>query len=285
MLETLYNFTTHAELRFEVLAGIINIASKHNITKSILNLTAIKSEAFQAICIDSQRQLFVMLHKALKDSFKKEAYEYLLHYLYTFTEPCAEAQELAKQAIFEAVSIPEVFNFESLTQAHPVQKLSGQPIHELAMIFLNGDVASYKSFIKKHCDIASSFDQAAGLHKMRLLTVTSLGAEYIGSPISYSALAEAMLLEAEDINSEVELYIIDVIRAGLIEAKLNQLEGSIVITRSTHRSFDKSQWQKLHEEFTKWNNSLETVAKTVQSAIEQTSDSSKPSLPLVTAGN
>ncbi|KAI0230224.1 hypothetical protein L0F63_001561 [Massospora cicadina] len=286
MLETLYNAIDNAELKGDVLIGIVNVASKHNIVKSLLNITSVvKSKAFEAINVDFHRKLYIMLHMAFKESFGKQAYECLLSYLYTFKDAPAETLEFAKQAIVDAISTPEVLNFEPLTQTPPVQALSGQAIHELANIFLDGDVASYLAFTKEHSELANTFDQVAGLHKIRLLTVASLGAKHIGSPISYKALAEAMLLEADDLNSEIELYVIDVIRAGLIEAKLNQLEESIVITRSTQRSFDKSQWQKLAEEFAKWNNSLESVANIVQGAIDSSLDSSNPTLPPVAAKN
>lgn len=291
MLETLFNSIGQSDAaRLEVLRSIIEVASKHKLFKAIANLLQTVKLTISKVNSDVKvsRELLLSLTNALKEgSYKKLSYESLLNYLYTFDtkdEVSEQVLSLAKRAILEAVSIREVLNFESLLQSLPVQCLAGQPIYEFAELFLTQDVSKYLTFISAHKELIQdpSFDQDVSLHKIRLLTVASLGAENLGASISYDTIAEALKLDnsSGEIESQVELFVIDVIRTGLVEAKLNQLDGNVVITRSTHRSFDKAQWAKLLSEFSSWKESLELVAKTVENSIASINSSSRSALTL-----
>ncbi|KAI9294408.1 hypothetical protein K502DRAFT_305032 [Neoconidiobolus thromboides FSU 785] len=276
MLEILYNsIEKNNTLRCTAFEGIIKLSAKHKIVKSLTpSLSSIKTWVHQwGIDATRSRAFYLLLSNTLKDfDYRKEAFEFLLCYLYTFeteTEVTEEILKIGELGIVEALQIPEVLNFESLLLSQPIKKLNGSPLYQLAEIFLSKDVASYKEFISNHQDLVSThqLDQDSLLNKIRVLTVASLGTQHLGQPIAYSKLADCMFIEKlEGYETEIEIYIIDVIRAGLIEAKLNQLEASVTITRSTYRQFEQDHWNKLLLELSNWKVSLEHVIKTVNNA-------------------
>jgi len=70
-------------------------------------------------------------------------------------------------------------------------------------------------------------------------------------------------------SEEVELWVIDVIRAGLVEGKLSQLNQTFLIHRSTYRSFGKSEWEEVGVRLDNWKASLRNILEVVRGAREQ----------------
>ncbi|KAF9379817.1 bud emergence protein 1 [Mortierella sp. AD011] len=64
----------------------------------------------------------------------------------------------------------------------------------------------------------NGLDEEETLRKIRLLSLGSLGSENLSRDLSYKDIAKALEVDED----HVELWAIDVIRAGLVEAKLNQ---------------------------------------------------------------
>lgn len=69
-------------------------------------------------------------------------------------------------------------------------------------------------------------------------------------------------------SEEVELWVIDVIRAGLVEGKLSQLNQTFLIHRSTYRSFGKREWVEIGARLETWKGSLKVILETVRGARE-----------------
>lgn len=69
-------------------------------------------------------------------------------------------------------------------------------------------------------------------------------------------------------SEEVELWVIDVIRAGLVEGKLSQLNQTFLIHRSTYRSFGKHEWEEVAGRLDIWRQSLRGILETVRGARE-----------------
>ena len=55
------------------------------------------------------------------------------------------------------------------------------------------------------------------------------------------------------------MWVIDVIRAGLVEGKLSQLNQTFLIHRSTYRVFGEKQWIEVQGRLDTWRASLEGV--------------------------
>ena len=58
---------------------------------------------------------------------------------------------------------------------------------------------------------------------------------------------------------DVELWLIDVIRAGLVEGKLSQARQELLVHRSTYRTLRKEEWEELDSRLEDWKVALETV--------------------------
>ena len=60
------------------------------------------------------------------------------------------------------------------------------------------------------------------------------------------------------------MWVIDVIRAGLVEGKLSQLNQTFLIHRSTYRVFGEKQWTEVQGRLDTWRSSLEGVLAVVR---------------------
>ena len=95
---------------------------------------------------------------------------------------------------------------------------------------------------------------------MRLLTLASLAASTPSRSLPYAHVARALQVPAED----VEMWVIDVIRAGLVEGKLSQLNQTFLIHLSTYRVFGEKQWTEVQGRLDTWRGSLNGVLEVVR---------------------
>lgn len=61
--------------------------------------------------------------------------------------------------------------------------------------------------------------------------------------------------------NEVEMWVIDVIRVGLIEAKVDQVQSQVVVSRSTHGMFKDSHWADLKTKLVAWQKNISQVQR------------------------
>jgi len=199
---------------------------------------------------------------ALMFTFHREAYGYILRALRTFGSKevsSPEAQSLSIRALKIALLSPTHFDFNDLNALPAIQALSdSHPVlSELLEIFLEKELEDYHDFRDEHEDF---FDEEGlendKLHrKMRLLTMASLCASAKNREVAYTQVANALQIPAE----EVEMWIIDVIKAGLVEGKLSQQTKTFKIHRNTYRVFGEKQWREVYSSLEQWKMSLKAV--------------------------
>lgn len=220
------------------------------------------------------------LHLAVADSATAAGDESLAqsHVLQALqTIPSAEAsqpaaRELAVRALAAALRRPNVFDFTSLTASDAVQALrtSDSTLFELLEIFTSDTLDAYEEFIAatplatiSGGVLAESAD--ALKTKIRLLTLTSIAASAPSRSLPYSAIASALRVEASD----VEMWVIDTIRAGLVEGKLSQLRQEFLVHRATYRVFGEKQWSEVQGRLMVWRRSLEGVLSVIRAERER----------------
>jgi translation initiation factor 3 subunit M len=199
-----------------------------------------------------------------------ESYEYLLKALRTFDGDdkeevgSEEAQELSLRAVRESLlsnthllftdvrSIPSVQN---LSETHPVWS-------QLLDIFAEQDLEDYNDFNDEHEGFLEKegLDADRLLRKMRLLTFASVAAQTTSRRIEYGTIAKALQVPSED----VEMWAIDVIRAGLVEGKLSQQDQVFLIHKVTYRVFGTRQWQELSTRLDSWRVTLTNLVDVVR---------------------
>lgn len=125
----------------------------------------------------------------------------------------------------------------------------------------------YNDFTDEHSGWLEEqgLDNSILYRKMRLLTLASLAASSQSRSLPYNQIARALQIPSED----VEMWVIDVIRAGLVEGKLSQLNQTFLIHRSTYRMFGEKQWTEVAGRLDTWRASLEGVLGVIRAEREK----------------
>ncbi|CAI7579210.1 unnamed protein product [Penicillium pancosmium] len=193
------------------------------------------------------------------------------------TIPAAEstkpaARDLGVRALASALRRPAVFDFTPLTASDAVQALrsSDSTLFELLEIFTSDTLDAYEEFVGANplASISGGVlaDASDALQtKMRLLTLTSLASSTPSRSLPYATIASALRVPASD----VEMWVIDTIRAGLVEGKLSQLRSEFLVHRATYRVFGEKQWSEVQGRLMVWRRSLEGVLTVIRSERER----------------
>lgn len=218
---------------------------------------------------EDQRKLFLEIaHVAADAGEESESYTYLLRALRTIPPDevsTPESHSLAIRALKAALTHPSHFDFQDLTASDPIQALrkSDPEWYELLETFNADTLDDYNDFCESHDSFLSDSGLNADIlyRKMRLLTLASLAASTPSRSLPYAHVARALQVPPED----VEMWVIDVIRAGLVEGKLSQLNQTFLIHRTTYRVFGEKQWTEVQGRLDTWRGSLNAVLEVVRS--------------------
>jgi translation initiation factor 3 subunit M len=267
ILSTVFNTVpSDSEARFHIFRAVLSVV------KSSSNFETLKSQLKNLdnwmvqwdIDAEEQRQLLLEISETAEASGETDAsYDYLLKALRiipTDESSSDEAKKLSLQALRSALIHPTHFDFEDLASLDAIQALKNTDAiaFELLEIFTSDNLDSFSDFKTEHDGYLESkdMDEAVLDRKMRLLTLASLAAhENQKRTLSYTQIAKALQVPED----EVEMWVIDVIRAGLVEGKLSQLNQQFLIHRSTYRVFGEKQWQEVAVRLDMWRSSLTEV--------------------------
>ncbi|CAO3700065.1 unnamed protein product [Rhizopus microsporus] len=264
ILLNLYNaLPGNSPLRYNAFVGLVEVTAQADELDSLydqlehIDAWSTKWGLDQSTQRELYNYLFEVLTKAGED---KLAFNFLLKKLTTFAENDKESTVLAKDIVLRAVSMENYYAFEDLLQYKAIQNLKGTDEYELLDVFLNGTLASYQSFASSHSNLIQHPEN--NIHKMRLLSLASLGSENLSRELKYADIANSLQIPEE----EVEMWVIDVIRAGLVEAKLDQLNKTVIVHRSIYRVFGPEQWKKLSTTLSTWKENLNEILTVVGNA-------------------
>lgn len=143
---------------------------------------------------------------------------------------------------------------QALHESHPTH-------YELLSIFSQKELEDYNDFREEHKGWIeqNEFDHSNLERKMRLLTLASLAASISSREIEYDKIAKALQIPIKD----VEMWVIDVIRAGLIEGKLSQKKQVLLVHRTTYRVFGEKQWREVATKLDQWRESLKSIKEII----------------------
>ncbi|RGB31667.1 hypothetical protein C1646_626875, partial [Rhizophagus diaphanus] len=272
VLQNLYNTLEYASpLRYDVFLTILDIAAKNDeIDTLLLQLSRLDTWVKEwAISTNQIRELYMTVSNRLKEAGElKLSHDFLLKHLATYSssDDLSTAKPAVIRAVTEAIQLPEILSFEDILELHvAIQCLkSEEKLFDLLKVFLNGNLKEYKAYVDKNPDDVEKFGLSIedNTRKIRLLTLASLASENVSREISYETIAKALEIE----ESEVEMWTIDVIRANLIEAKINQVKKTILVNRSTYRTFTMEQWKQLSTKLEGWKKSLVDILQVIANA-------------------
>ncbi|KAI1638569.1 hypothetical protein F4809DRAFT_649196 [Biscogniauxia mediterranea] len=253
------------ELRYNVFMAILGFLKHHgmfeNLKRYLPSLDAWLKD--WDVDDDAKRKLYETVAEAATDSGDEEiSYEFILKALRTFDEEqtkSEDAQRFSLRALKSALLSPTHYDFQDLLAVPAVQALSDlNPVYfELLSIFAEKDLEDYNDFREEHEGFIEKehLDHEKLQKKMRLLTFTSLAARTTTREIPYDEIAKALQIPSE----EVEMWTIDVVRAGLVEGRLSQLKKVFLVHRTTYRVFGEKQWRELGDRVDGWRATLRNV--------------------------
>ncbi|MCJ1296770.1 hypothetical protein MMC34_008337 [Xylographa carneopallida] len=276
VLTTIFNILpTDNETRYHVLMAILRVvrgSSSFDALKSQLKNIDLWIEQWE-IDEEDQRKLYLSIAEIAQEASEDEqAYAYLLRALRTISVEEAssdEARMLSIRALKAALLHPSHFDFQDLTALDSIQALrKSDALHfELLEIFNAELLDDYNDFADEHDGWIEEqiLDTLVLYRKMRLLTLASLAASSQSRSLPYQQISRALQIPSED----VEMWVIDVVRAGLVEGKLSQLNQTFLIHRSTYRVFGEKQWTEVQGRLDTWRSSLEGVLSVVRQEREK----------------
>ena len=248
-------------IEFSRLSGLADImlgVIRSNIDSWITALQLSKEEA---------RSLYMASAHALRSCTRKpktaakEAYRLQLRALHTFDESSAsEGVEVAVAVVNQFVSSSELFTFDYLSNP-AIQALKNTKDHadvfEMLTLNLTGTMAEFTSFMEKKGDAtvaALGMTKEAAIAKMQLLALIGL----IGNRtvVSFEEISESLRLTIDD----VEDLIVKAIGKNLLDAKIDQLKGVVMVSRCASRKFDGVEWERLLKDIQGWRAALKDVS-------------------------
>ena len=217
---------------------------------------------------DDQKDLFLSISDVAEEAGEKDqAYFYLLRALRSIPVSVASSQEarsLSTRALKLAFADSRHFDFQDLTALDSIQSLrkSDPTLFELLEIFNAEQLDEYNDFQEEHDGWIEEqgMDPAILDRKMRLLTLASIAASTQSRSLPYDHISRVLQIPLGD----VEMWVIDVIRAGLVEGKLSQLNQTFLIQRCTYRVFGEKQWAEVAGRLDTWRSSLEGVLAVIR---------------------
>ena len=265
-------------VRLEVFEALLALAV-HNGDLDYLNAALQSLPAWLVQWKVSPEQVHTCLQKvaaALRGSERAEyddrAFDFELMHLRWASHETSLASDvrvsIAEHVIAAALRQPKLFDFAELVREPVVAELNNTPIFSLLKIFVGGSRRDLDAWLADGTNRATlerlTLDSGCLVHKMQLLDLSDLCAGSVSTEVTYAQIAETLGIDEAD----VESWVIDVIRAGLVSGKLSQVKRSFRVYRSAQRSFEKPQWQALLKRLEQWQVSIASLKESVRT--EQT---------------
>jgi translation initiation factor 3 subunit M len=285
LLPIVTSATTESAIKYRVLTNLFNTLPRQSalrlpVYNALLDLASTNDEVhvLQVSRTDveqwlkdweitpSEKSAFL---ERLVDVFSKAgqretAYHYKLAHVRSL-DPASQATQLvALDAIAIALSNPSIFDFDPLYKLDAVLAAQTHPLFALLRVFLSGGLDDLHAWQHAHTDTTGEFslDTAQLERKIRLLALADLGFQNIGQDLSYAQVATTLQVPA----TQVERWVIDAIRAGLLTAKLAQPAQTVRVTRAAARVFGQQEWALLVKRLAGWRAGLAGVLEVVVDA-------------------
>jgi translation initiation factor 3 subunit M len=265
-LSHMYNLFQDPHVKYNILVAIFDYARESDQTAAIESLfDTIDTRLNElSLTIAQKRTIYGLILKNIKDWQITYIYDYWIKYFSAFDDEelvPAEITEEAYNAIVSILKDQEILLTEQLLATKVISSLNTKKqadkygaCYKLLEIYTKSGYTelkafqsnkNYQSFLK---NTGINLDEIT--YKIRLLTLNSLAKKQ--SILTYDQIAKSLEISEAD----VELYVIDATSSGILEARIDQLNQTILIRYAPSRQFDKQQWQSLNEKLDKWKDNI-----------------------------
>ena len=174
----------------------------------------------------------------------------LLHTL----ENSQGAGDRVERCVLEIMKLTNAHQLLKVLQLPVVMELKS-PVGELGRAISEGSVAAFESFSQAHSNFF--LDQGIDRDKMksflRIFAICELAEQ---SPVfTFQQAAERIQVSEE----EVDVWVVQAITSGLLEARIDQGEGKVHVVNTHHRFTSTSSTQALLSSFSRWEEALGQV--------------------------
>ncbi|KAI5780521.1 hypothetical protein EDC01DRAFT_276897 [Geopyxis carbonaria] len=276
VLSTLYNvLPVNSHERYPIYRGTLKVVAANGLY-DLLSPQLPKVDKWVqewGSSVEEIRELYITIAGIAEEGNDPEQfYNFLTKALQTFPESeaaSAHARELAVRLVKAAINMPSRLDFDELSSYPAIVALqsSDPELFQLFEVFSGGQLEDYIEFNDEHEGWVdeNGIDHETVYRKIRLLTLTSLAATCPDRSLAYNIISRRLHVPEED----VELWVIDVIRAGLVEGKLSQLNQTFLIHRANSRNFGPAEWEEVASRLDVWKDSLRSILEVIKAGREQ----------------
>lgn len=287
LLATLYNMRSDPKEKIKLLVKMIKLAVSVS-TEGEGSASLLDSENSPLRKLIDPKHLVVMLDEwnidlagrrelyhaaaAASTNLKVTTQQFTLLELETYSKTDvvdAPGIEAAKQAAIGAIRDPvslftEQRKILSLPAIQVLEK-NDASLFALLKVFQEGKLEDYHSYIRSHGDdsILSKWELSADecSRHMRILSLCSLAADH--EEIPYTVVAKTLQATPGD----VEKWVIAAVSSGLLSAKMDQLQQTIMVERSAVRNFDE--WKALRSRLHSWKQNVGGILEAYKQSLKQ----------------
>jgi translation initiation factor 3 subunit M len=266
VLTNLFNILpVRSPLRYQVFDAILDFANKSSNGHLLVNQLKHLPKWIEEWGVgDAEKQsIYFKVSQVLASLDSEASYNYLFDAVSCISPDAASGSvELTEKLVKLALVSDEIYDFDDILALSAVQKLkdNSADLYKLLEIVSSGDFNAFSSYNGKVSDV----DMDAIVAKVKVLALANLAFQS-SSTITYSSISSAIQVPEE----EVELWVIDAIRAGLVEGRLCQMEQRFDIHRATPiGKFGEEEWKEVSARLDKWKSSLREVYDVIRNARE-----------------
>eukprot|EP01096_Ripella_sp_DP13-Kostka_P008944 TRINITY_DN3364_c0_g2_i1.p1 TRINITY_DN3364_c0_g2~~TRINITY_DN3364_c0_g2_i1.p1 ORF type:complete len:423 (+),score=225.21 TRINITY_DN3364_c0_g2_i1:80-1270(+) len=176
-----------------------------------------------------------------------------------------EIVEYARQIVIRSIQTPEVYQFDQILSLKAVQQLKvvkeTEKLFELLEIFGSKGIDALQQFVDQNAGITeeTGISKDDLFSKLRLLLLSSIGT--LRNELSFDEIISNLKIN----EAELEEIVIQAIGYGILDARIDQINRSVVIVDTKPREFPLEWWTLLQQRLDTWKEHIAVVQQAVVS--------------------
>lgn len=180
----------------------------------------------------------------------------------------ADDTQTVVSTVAQVLSSVSMNNIDVLRSSATVQRLVAAHKHaaalqDLTKVLSSGTLVDFDAAASKHAAALKELgvDAARVRSRLRLLSLAALPT---GVPLAFTEVAKRLDGPVDG----VETSVVEAVRLGIIDARIDQLQSTVVVMRSIPRVFEKKEWESLLAMLGNCEQDLQTQMRALKTAVE-----------------